>query len=290
MKLTTQQLAFMETFGFLHIPALLEDRIEKVTEEFELVFSRLGGSHAGGSHDITARSCIVPFVDQSEYLSTLLDDPRLDGIISSLCGNDYNYLGSDGNFYVGTTKWHSDGGWAPMWQRVRALEGQSQSIAYYKVALYLDTLTEDTGAIRVIPGSHRYGDRFAEAIEKGIRNSEQEWGVVDSRVPALAVETRPGDVVVFPEGTKHGSWGGSTRRRMFTLNYSSRHSAEQLPLLRQEVAGAARFWNETFYGDAMLRTAGADRMRHLEQVLANRDHLPELVRKARAEANEPSSG
>jgi hypothetical protein len=60
-----------------------------------------GGGHDHKPHDGTARSCIVPFIDQSEYLSSLIDDPRLDGIFVSLMGGDYNYIGSDGNFYVG---------------------------------------------------------------------------------------------------------------------------------------------------------------------------------------------
>ena len=34
-----------------------------------------GGGHNGRPHEGTARSCIVPFIDQSEYLSSLLDDP-----------------------------------------------------------------------------------------------------------------------------------------------------------------------------------------------------------------------
>ncbi|MGY8827271.1 MAG: phytanoyl-CoA dioxygenase family protein [Candidatus Latescibacterota bacterium] len=103
-----------------------------------------------------ARSCIVPFIDQSEYLSALLGDGRIDGILSSLLGDDYQYLGSDGNYYVGDTGWHSDGGWP-------------RPIVYYKMAFYLDSLTRDTGALRVIPGSHRYGEGYAEEIERQIK-------------------------------------------------------------------------------------------------------------------------
>ena len=39
-----------------------------------------------------------------------------------------------------------------------------------------------------------------------------------------------------------------------------------------------------------LELAGPGRMRHLEQVLVNQDHLPELTPKARAEMGEPSRG
>ena len=40
----------------------------------------------------------------------------------------------------------------------------------------------------------------------------------------------------------------------------------------------------------MIETARPQRMRHLEQRVAHDDHLPELVRKARAEMGEPSRG
>jgi hypothetical protein len=40
----------------------------------------------------------------------------------------------------------------------------------------------------------------------------------------------------------------------------------------------------------MLRTAHPSRLRHMEQVMANDDELPELVRKARETMTEPSRG
>jgi len=277
LQLTPQQLSFMETFGYLHFPELMRDCADQIIAAFEAVWEERGGGHDGRPHDGTARSCIVPFIDQSEYLSGLLDDGRINGILSSLLGDDFNYLGSDGNYYVGDTGWHSDGGWPRL-------------IRYYKMAFYLDPLTRDSGAVRVIPGSHKYGDEYAEALQQQVRESEQSWSIHGHEVPAVAVETEPGDVVVFNQGTKHSSWGGGQWRRMFTLNCTCRYSREQLPLMRAEISKFSRFWVDSVYGEAMLSSAGPGRMRHLEQVLANQDHLPELTRKARAEMGEPSRG
>lgn len=277
LQLSPQQLAFMQTFGYLHFPGLLDDCIEEVIAAFEAVWDDHGGGHDGKPHDGTARSCIVPFIDQSAYLSSLLDNSRVNGIFSSLLGDDFQYLGSDGNYYVGDTGWHSDGGWP-------------RPIIYYKMALYLDPLNSETGAIRVIPGSHRYGEGYAEQVQEMVRESEEKWGVDGARVPAMALETQPGDVVVFNQGTKHSAWGGGTRRRMFTLNCTVRHTEEQLPLIRQEVSNFARFQADSVYGKAMVDSAGPERMRHLEQALANEDHLPELSQKAREERGEPSRG
>ena len=277
LRLTPQQLAFMETFGYLSFPGLLDDCIDEVIEAFEAVWAALGGGHDGKQHDGTARSCIVPFIGQSNYLSSLLDDPRVNGIFSGLLGDDFQYLGSDGNYYVGDTGWHSDGGWP-------------RPIIYYKMALYLDPLTRETGALRVIPGSHRYGEGYAEAVQESVRESQAQWGGGGADVPAMALETNPGDVVIFNQGTKHSAWGGGKRRRMFTINCTLRHEVEQLPLMREEVSHFARFQVDSVYGEAMVAGASPARMRHLEQALANQDHLAELAQKEREERGEPSRG
>ena len=158
------------------------------------------------------------------------------------------------------------------------------------MALYLDPLTRETGALRVIPGSHRYGEGYAEAVQSAVRDSEQQWATGGAAVPAAALETNPGDVVIFNQGTKHSAWGGGVRRRMFTLNCTVRHAEEQLPLMRKEVSNFARFQVDSIYGEAMVDGAGPGRMRHLAQALANQDHLPELAQQAREARSEPSRG
>ena len=106
----------------------------------------------------------------------------------------------------------------------------------------------------------------------------------------MALETRPGDVVLFNHNLKHSAFGGSARRRMFTMNCCQRYPERLLPELRDYIAGAARFWIERAYGEAMINTAGPERMVHLEQNLANDGHLKALVAAARAKMTEPSRG
>ena len=77
--------------------------------EFDRVWAENGGGHHGQPHDPTKRSCILPFPDQNEFLSSLLDDPRIHGPVASICGEDFNYTSGDGNLYAGDTQWHSDG-------------------------------------------------------------------------------------------------------------------------------------------------------------------------------------
>jgi ectoine hydroxylase-related dioxygenase (phytanoyl-CoA dioxygenase family) len=158
------------------------------------------------------------------------------------------------------------------------------------MAFYLDPVGADSGCLRVIPGSCITDDRYAQALQGEIGRSQELWGIDGRQVPAIALETQPGDLVLFNHNTKHASFGGGARRRMFTINLCQRYPAALLPEMRETIAGAARFWIERAYGEAMVRTAGPERMQHLEQVLANDGHLAELSRKARETMAEPSRG
>ena len=282
MKLTDHQLAYFDTFGYLAFPGLFADEIDRITGTFESVWADHGGGHHGQEHDRQRRSALIQFIDQDEYLSSLIDDPRIDDVCASILGDDYNYSGSDGNFYVGDTLWHSDG-----YRESRYLS--------FKMAFYLDPVATGTGCLRVIPGSHKHGDAFANTLEevRRIRDevgnpSRELWGVDGSEVPAVPLEVTPGDLIMFNHQIKHSSWGGGDRRRMFTLNFEERYADEDLDTLRERMGVEARFWIEHSYGKVMVQTAGPKRMVHLEQRIANDSHMAEFARKARAEMEEPS--
>ena len=230
-RLTDPQRAFFDTFGFLYLPGFLDDCIDRITSEFEAIWEAHGTAHDGSS-----RSVIVPFVDQSEYLSALLDDPRIHDIAASLCGKDFNYRTSDGNLYVGETQWHSDA-------------YADWDILHVKLAFYLDPLTRDTGALRLIPGGHRVGEAYADGLEQHIGASKQVWGISGRQVPALALETTPGDLVVFDFRLKHAAFGGSERRRMFTINVSRRYPDERLAELRTLPRGRGALFFRTRHAD-----------------------------------------
>ncbi len=261
--LTSQQHTFFETFGYLSFPGLFADSIAAIQQEFEVVWSGQGGGHNHRNHDHRQRSCIGGFIDLSASLSKLLDDARVLGIAHDLVGEDFNYMGSDGNFYVGDTQWHSD--------------GAHTEILHIKIAFYLDRLTRDTGCLRVIPGSHLIGDAYATALSSKLA----EVGVAGKDIPSVALETKPGDVVLFNHNAKHASFGGDTRRRMFTMNLCQRYPDRLLPQFRESLKGAARFWvEEPYWGPSapMIGTASPARMRHLQQVIDNFGHVPELSR------------
>lgn len=269
--LTSQQVHFFNTFGYLVLPGLLTDSIREITDEFEAVFR-----DRGIVHDPTKRTVIVPFIDQRERLCALLDDPRIEGAIASLIGDDFNYVGSDGNYYTGDTGWHSDG---------------FHSVGtYLKAALYLDEVGANTGALRVIPGSHQVQ---LKNNWDGLNASRSEtiWGIPQNEVPAVALTSQPGDVVLFNHNLMHAAFGGGSQRRMFTINCSRRaSSSEEIADLESYIASHARFWIDHMHSDKMRETATPGRMRHLEQVIAHEEHLPDLSARARNEMTESARG
>jgi len=264
-ELSNQQKSFFETFGFLHLPGILADDIAWITSEFEAIFEARRADHDGKT-----RMMLVPFVDQSERLCTLIDHPTILAIAKGILGNDFNYAAGDGNYYVGDTQWHSDG-----FHTVGK---------FIKIAFYLDEVTRDTGCLRVIPGTHRTDFPDWDALKAG--NCTELWGIEGRDVPAVALETKPGDLAVFNHNIMHASFGGSHRRRMFTLNLCAHcETPEEIEDLKTYITFHSFFLIDHMHSDIMRGTASPERWTHLQQVMENEGHLAEETRKKR-EANQ----
>lgn len=274
MQLTPHQIARFDTFGFLHLAGAIADRIDGVIGAFDRLWHSCGGGHDGRRHDFRQRSCLAAFIDRDAELCTLLDDPRIDAIASGLLGEDFNYMGSDGNYYSGDTHWHAD--------------GAHRGIRHIKIAIYLDPLTPETGALRVIPGSHRLDDRYAQDLRAGL--AEGRFGIGGDLLPAWSATIRPGDLLVFDHNILHSAWGGGTQRRMFTLNLCQRYPADRLGELQDYLATAARFVLTPEVSAPMRETAGPKRRRHLEQPAANTAKLVAEVARLQAAGQVPARG
>ena len=273
MRLTTNQINMFNAFGYLAFPGLFADDIEKVTNEFESMWSDV-------DHDETKRSIKIPFIDENQYLSALLDDHRIEGTIGCLLGENFNYTASDGNLYAGETDWHSDGYF------------RHPGYTSIKIAFYLDGVTKDNGCLRVIPGSHQSGDAFADGLQSVLdartmdkqsmtqstgELAQNAWGMPSVQVPCVPLESNPGDMLLFDHRLKHSSFGGGGRRRMFTMNFEHRYMGRDQVMLRDEFAINLRFGVKQPYGDVMLQTATPSRMVHLEQRLANVHYMEALL-------------
>ena len=269
MKLTQEQLDFFDTFGYLMIPQLFsQDETNKIIEVFEWSIQNRAG---GKNHDGSTRTMFLGPIERHPDMCRLLDHPAILGLIGGILGEDFNYCSGDGNYYSGDTGWHPDGGWGQLFAT--------------KTAFYLDPLTRDTGALRFIPGSHR-PDHFVRKEKIDVNNSMELFGVPPSEFPGnIAVETNPGDIVIFNHDLYHASFGGGNRRRMFTMN-CTRHAKNPEDLkrvheyVRIHAPGGYKYKTGAgMYHAAMIDMADENRRAHLYQPIEMHDQIyPELAR------------
>ena len=200
------------------------------------------------------RTSIFHFIDRRPELAALLDHPGLLAAIGNLLRDDFNYMGSDGNYFTGKTTWHRD--------------SEMPGDAFIKMAFYLDPVAHDTGSLRVMPGSHLDGG-LREWREETFRDSDNQWGMPQSDLPAVALESEPGDVLVFNHRLMPASFGGSKARRMFTFNLSrrARTRTELNDLVCYGDTHGCDFGQAEPYGPVMVETASPARHVHLEQYL-----------------------
>jgi hypothetical protein len=211
--LSHQQIAYFKTFGFLHLRGLFREDIEGIVAGFERVFAdtqherwELQGFLHGGE-----RRIVIPgFIDKDETLRELRHDPRIVGIAKGLIADDYEYVDSDGNLWYCETYWHSDVYRSPL------------SAYHVKISFYLEPLRGENGAIRLIPGSNFYSESYAEILRRDLANHEgikDIYGVAGAEIPALTLESEPGDLIVWNQRTIHASYNGTARRRSFALTF-----------------------------------------------------------------------
>ncbi len=209
--LTEQQRAHFDTFGFVIFKQLFTPaETAEITRNFDDVMAE---QRNGEPFPGDRRQMILSLVEQRDELARLLEDDRIYGIAEDVVGPNFVWIAGDGNLYVGDTQWHPDAGKYPI----------------IKVAFYLDPVREDSGCLRVIPGSHK--EPLHSDLKVMTRHRETPpvypFGAKPEDIPAFPLESDPGDVVMFNQNLWHSSFGGSTHRRMFTLNFAKRpESAE----------------------------------------------------------------
>jgi len=254
---TAAQKTFFETFGYLHLPGLMKADIGWIIEDYEAVWS----SRPDIVHGAKGRQTSFPatFVLETPRLSTLIEDPRIEPLLNLLLGDTWTLNGGDGSLYDGDTQWHSD---IALWE-------DESLVRNVKVAFYLDPLTRETGALRVIPGSHLFGDRYCAQLSTNFNDMKHNLGIDGSQVPAVALECQPGDVVMFDHRLKHASFGGGKRRRLMNLNVmESIHNEAQKEAMRN----LFRFYRDTHdvkweFDKKKVDAMPPERMRHFAMTL-----------------------
>jgi len=148
-----------------------------------------------------------------EFVEIIINN-KIHAILNKLLGEKYYYNGSDAKIYFNDTNWHCD---------------RKVSNTHLKVVLYLSDLNENNVCLRVIPGSHHYGDKINSILSKkaiplfqgpgGFQNNFFQFK--DKDVPCFPIKNKYGDLVIFNLGLYHSAFGNHINKKMVCMNYAS---------------------------------------------------------------------
>lgn len=225
----------LDKFGFVKLPGFFKEELPRILQEFSEIMARHLEKYP---HDGKLRSVFWQCVDSSEYLTSLLVNQRLHEMVRALVGDDFIYTGSSGNYYAGNTGWHCDD--ITLHKRI-------------KVAIYLENLMSENGALRFIPGSHKPTPENFELLTM-LSSSKKSFGLHGSEIPAVAVDITPGDIVIFDQNILHSSWGGGEVRRMISMNFHQHYDDNLMPFLKNYIDEMARFMRPETFGPAIMHS------------------------------------
>lgn len=195
--LSRREQAQFETFGYVVLRDLLADvEVRQLEQE---CLQRLEAAYTHAPFDGTKRYWVGMNGPTTPLMASLIEDPRLWGVAEQLFG-EYAVGGRcDASRCSQDTTWHPD-------TVSTRLEG-------VQFGVYFQNVGGGSGALRVIPGSHRQPlhdavDRYLGAERPAI-----------AEVPAVPLIIRPGDAVCYDIRLWHAVAGGFDDRRFFNLTY-----------------------------------------------------------------------
>tara|TARA_R110002124_G_scaffold50117_8_gene146214 strand:- start:808 stop:1527 length:720 start_codon:yes stop_codon:yes gene_type:complete len=210
-RLSQSQLRFFHTFGYLLLPGLFCEDIGAIGNAFDKVMADPDSGGIPLAYANGGRSMVPAILDRHPTLNALKSDPRVTGIADSVLGDDWEYAESAGDQLECETTWHRDTYGTPLTQ------------FSIKLLFYMEPLTAATGALRVLPGTNYFQGDYVKDVLRGHGfpdRMQDVFGVPANAIPAVAVETNPGDVVVLNFRTVHASFeGAKIKRRLLNINY-----------------------------------------------------------------------
>ena len=227
--LTNQQLVHWETFGFVILRGLLtSDEVETARREFEAGLSEKSKDPEGRlPTSFSAHGPTTPL------LATLPEDPRFQEAAEQMWGKDVVLVGSSGQrFTKSHIYWHPD-------MPDATPETKDDHVQGVKFAFYLEPLDRDTGALRVIPGSHKspfHDQLFAMGLKGWDSPYLQSTGLNVGDIPSYIWHSDPSDVIAFNLRVWHASWGASADRRQCSVVYYKNPSTPREEELTRELA------------------------------------------------------
>jgi hypothetical protein len=187
-KSTSLSADILRTFGFVVIRRFFD--AAPLADEIDGVMNR-GLASKQVAHYSGVNFQYVPMMTAETPVSLSLLD-RASALAEALLGGPVLPTRAKGVRYIGNTPWHTDS------------ESPLRSIG---VIAYCESLNAESGALRVIPGSHyrEYGG--------AIRALGATTGRSVAGLPAHVIETQPGDLICIDEHLFHASDGGTVRRQ-----------------------------------------------------------------------------
>jgi ectoine hydroxylase-related dioxygenase (phytanoyl-CoA dioxygenase family) len=247
--ITNEQIDHFRVFGFLVLrQAFSSEEIGEITNEADAIWDREApeGSKAG------TMASFGEFVERNAQLTRLAEDDRIYGTVNQLLGDGFVWAGSEGN--VGCLS----GGTAHHWHADRPGRDELDYLRI-KVMIYLDPTRKETGAFRVIPGSHKLPLHEALQPFQHVHPEKNPtfFGLPGDQIPCVAIESNPGDIVFFTQSLFHAVYGGlSVRRRFIALKFAAKPQSEaDYKSLRRHAGGTV------FSPDHPFVSADSDRLR-----------------------------
>jgi hypothetical protein len=199
--LTTGQIDYFRTFGFVMLRGFLSDHARALRAEtgaavrdaYAATYDQRVIDGISG-HYLPMASRLTPV-----SASLVCDDPRLTDAAEQLLGGPVIPECPEGVLYFFEAGWHTDDG---------------TGVRCVKFAAYFDELTAASGALRLVPGSHHpeQNTRLAAYRDRQppIRD-DTGFAAYQDCIPGYVADTSPGDVIAFDLHTWHASTGGRDR-------------------------------------------------------------------------------
>jgi ectoine hydroxylase-related dioxygenase (phytanoyl-CoA dioxygenase family) len=227
--LSAAESEYFRIFGFLKVPGLMGDGIDEITTAFDELFAtsddiqRLARDDrlhrpTGPDRDVP-RLSLTRVHERHPVLQAASEDPRVTTAAEQLLGGPVELNNSNANIFACDVSWHPDDIF------VQPTEG------HVKVFLYLDEVTPDTGAIRIVPMSYDQTSESARALrdqmlarmfrpDAPVPADVPLVGVPQIEIPFWSCHSTPGDAIFVDVRSLHASFGGDAHRRLLALGFN----------------------------------------------------------------------
>lgn len=208
--LTQEQIDYFRTLGFLVLPAALDgEALGGLIEEVDAAIAAAGPRETEGG-GITGH--YVPAGDRPVSAGLIR---RFQPAAEQLLGRETFSAAAHEIMFFSEAWWHVDLG---------------PDVPALKVAVYLETLDARSGALRVLPATHKIPQTRLAALHR--MNAHH--------VPCHVIESRPGDAIFFHAHLWHAALNGRDRRQ-WSVDYFAFPKDDRE---RAELRRLAPEWND----------------------------------------------